>query len=323
MYLRLADWYGVGEWNIQHLPFGLILKHTHNRPPEIEANNIKFIHKNTSIPVPRVLDVLPDIPTGTKLPDGLILMTKVEGVTLQDWLWARTKYPPEFHRYLALLEGPPQMQGKQSLKEISEILRTFELVLDLSDGAQLIDDLKRAFTELRSILPPSGEVSGLHSLPFIYMRYTDRRVLQPFKGIRAFHDMLLSDVSWESCIPRLQQLASPVYDKPHRLCFSHCDLTKTNIIASEDGRLAAIVDWETAGWFPEYWEFTMMERQSMGSEVMQTFWNAVGVLGNGLYDKELQLEQALWRSTGIMSVPPGVVPDDPLDVLLVAPCDLI
>ncbi len=119
---------------------------------------------------------------------------------------------------------------------------------------------------------------------------------------------------------RLQQLASPVYDKPHRLCFSHCDRNKISIIVSEDGRLAAIVDWETAGWFPEYWEFTMTERQSMGSEVMQTFWNAVGVPGNGLYDKELELEQALWRSTGDMSVPPGVVPDDPLDVPVVAPC---
>ncbi len=64
----------------------------------------------------------------------------------------------------------------------------------------------------------------------------------------------------------------------------------------------------------------MTERQSMGSEVMQTFWNAVGVPGNGLYDKELELEQALWRSTGDMSVPPGVVPDDPLDVPVVAPC---
>ncbi|KAK0462986.1 uncharacterized protein EV420DRAFT_1147761 [Desarmillaria tabescens] len=252
-----------------------------------------------------------------QFPDGLILMKKIKGVTLQDWLWTRTKYSPEFHYYLTLLEGPPHMRGTQTVKEISEILRTFNPALDISGGAQLIDDLKQALTEFRSIPPPpSGQVSGPHGSPFIYMRCTDRCVLQPFKNIRAFHDMLLADVSWESRMPRLLQLSAPVYDKPHRLCFSHCDLNKTNIIVSEDNRLAAIIDWEAAGWFPEYWEFMMTERQSMGSDVMQTFWNAIGVLGKGLYDKGLELERALWRSTGDMSVPPGVIPDDPLDVPL-------
>lgn len=316
VYIRLAKWYGISEWNVKHLPFGLILKHTYNRPPEIEANTINFIRKNTSIPVPRVLDVLPDIPTGTEFTDGLILMTKVKGITLCDWLWARTKYPPEFYHYLALLQGPSHMRGTQSLKEISEILRTFDYTLDLSD-APLISDLRQALTELRSLPPPSsGEVSGPNGSPFVYMRCSDRRVFQPFKSIRAFHDMLLAEVSCESRMPRLLQLASPVYDKPHKLCFSHCDLHKTNIIFSEEGRLAAIIDWEAAGWFPEYWECTMTERLSMGSEVMHTFWNAVGVLGNGLYDKELELEEALWRSTGDLAIPPGVIPDDPLDVPL-------
>ncbi|KAG7448144.1 uncharacterized protein BT62DRAFT_1074649 [Guyanagaster necrorhizus] len=55
IYLRLEKWYDVGEWSVWHLPFSLILKHTQDRPPEIEANNIKFVRENTTVPVPRIL----------------------------------------------------------------------------------------------------------------------------------------------------------------------------------------------------------------------------------------------------------------------------
>ncbi|KAK0452010.1 uncharacterized protein EV420DRAFT_702583 [Desarmillaria tabescens] len=125
--------------------------------------------------------------------------------------------------------------------------------------------------------------------------------------------MLLANVSWVSRMPRLLQLASPVYAKPHKLCFSHCDLNKTNILVAEDGRLAAIIDWEAAGWFPEYWEYTTREMQNLDTEVLATFWKAVGVFENECYDKELELERGLWRSTGDTAVPPGFWPDDPLD----------
>ncbi|KAK0191559.1 hypothetical protein F5146DRAFT_605549 [Armillaria mellea] len=102
IYIRLGRWYSVQEWNIQRLPFGLMLKHTQDRPPEIEANNIKFVQENTTIPVPRILDVLPDIPKGTAS-EGLILMTEVKGVTLIQWLFSRTTFPPEFLHYSELI----------------------------------------------------------------------------------------------------------------------------------------------------------------------------------------------------------------------------
>ncbi len=80
---------------MQRLPFGLILKHTQDKPPEIEANNTKFVHENTAIPVPRILDVLLDIPKGTAS-EWLILMTDIKVVTLGQWLLSRTTFPPEF-----------------------------------------------------------------------------------------------------------------------------------------------------------------------------------------------------------------------------------
>ncbi len=229
---------------------------------------------------------------------------------------SRTTFLPEFLHYSDLIFGHAHLRGGRSLKELSKLMTSFNKpVLDLSDSAQLIADLKKALTELRSIPPPppSGEVSGLHSSPFIHIRCGDSCVVQPLKNIRAFHDMLLPNAS---CVSRMPRLLPPVYAKPHKLCFSHCDLNPTNILVTEDGRLAAIIDWEAAGWFPEYWEYTSTVMQNVDSEILGTFWDAVGAFENGCYEKELELERALWHSTGDSAVHPGILPDDPLDAPL-------
>ena len=40
----------------------------------------------------------------------------------------------------------------------------------------------------------------------------------------------------------------------HRIVFTHGDLTSRDIIVKE-GRIQALLDWEYAGWYPEFWEF--------------------------------------------------------------------
>lgn len=41
----------------------------------------------------------------------------------------------------------------------------------------------------------------------------------------------------------------------HRSYFTHSDLHDSNLLV-EGGRLSGIIDWECAGFKPEYWEFT-------------------------------------------------------------------
>ena len=38
------------------------------------------------------------------------------------------------------------------------------------------------------------------------------------------------------------------------LIFTHADLHPRNILIGEDGGITGIIDWETAGWYPRYWE---------------------------------------------------------------------
>ncbi|KAF2110426.1 kinase-like domain-containing protein [Lophiotrema nucula] len=42
----------------------------------------------------------------------------------------------------------------------------------------------------------------------------------------------------------------------HNIVFTHADLNMKNILVDKRGKIAGIVDWECAGWYPEYWEYT-------------------------------------------------------------------
>lgn len=38
----------------------------------------------------------------------------------------------------------------------------------------------------------------------------------------------------------------------HSVVFNHTNVSPCNIIVS-DGRIAGLLDWQVAGWYPEYW----------------------------------------------------------------------
>ena len=41
----------------------------------------------------------------------------------------------------------------------------------------------------------------------------------------------------------------------HRVVFTRGDLKLRNILVKE-GKITGFLDWESAGWYPEYWDFT-------------------------------------------------------------------
>lgn len=50
-------------------------------------------------------------------------------------------------------------------------------------------------------------------------------------------------------------LARKLQDKAYRVVFTHGDLMHHNILVM-DGRVTGFIDWEAAGWYLEYREFT-------------------------------------------------------------------
>lgn len=41
----------------------------------------------------------------------------------------------------------------------------------------------------------------------------------------------------------------------HEIVSTHGDFAPRNILVDEEGYVTAILDWESAGWYPEYWEY--------------------------------------------------------------------
>ncbi|KAK2794550.1 hypothetical protein FQN52_008131 [Onygenales sp. PD_12] len=50
-------------------------------------------------------------------------------------------------------------------------------------------------------------------------------------------------------------LVAAIHSRPYRVFFAHADLKPGNVLV-HGGRLSGFVDWEFAGWYPEYWEYS-------------------------------------------------------------------
>ncbi|OJT11333.1 hypothetical protein TRAPUB_12133 [Trametes pubescens] len=287
------------------LPFGLVFKRC-SSSPHYEAENIRFIANNTSVPVPRILDVVEYTSPQRTQPSGLIIMTRLEGESLEKWIYDRTIYAPGQSELLRELEV---CMEKGNLAALNAVIAQLDALpkptLDLSEAGPLMQDLRDAFTELRSITPPvSPAVSGLSGGPVRCNRGGDSMLIGPFQDQQDFKDALFAQansVLFPHRMPTLQRLAAPVNATRHRICFTHADLAARNILV-KDGRLSGIVDWEFAGWYPEYWELVAMEMQMVDMAVLHQFWDAVQLFGREPYRDALALEWALGCCTGEMMV---------------------
>jgi thiamine kinase-like enzyme len=81
----------------------------------------------------------------------------------------------------------------------------------------------------------------------------------PFPSTKAFNDWFLAAALRQK--PGPEGITGPyrefLSDAGH-IYFTHADLTLGNIIISGipgSQRIVGVIDWEQAGWYPEYWEY--------------------------------------------------------------------
>ncbi|KAL3473435.1 kinase-like domain-containing protein [Aspergillus californicus] len=90
-------------------------------------------------------------------------------------------------------------------------------------------------------------------------------------------------------------LARGLGQRPHRNTFTHGDLHAHNILVDNEGHLSGFLDWESGGWYPEYWDFTTAMRYAKDSWWYQvSYW-----LGGHQYMQELESDRALYQLTMI------------------------
>lgn len=159
--------------------------------------------------------------------------------------------------------------------------------LSPDDMAQMVDTLRDWFSQLRS-LRGKGPVCTFGESECRSFRVDVDGTFGPFRSIADFHEYLLKIVPEESR-DQMRVTARASHSKPHAITFAHGDISPSNLLVSQN-RLTGLVDWECAGWYPEYWDYTTaVHRRQRYTEWYNLFRRVFPQ-----YQVELDVEMAFW-----------------------------
>ncbi|PYI29801.1 phosphotransferase enzyme family protein [Aspergillus indologenus CBS 114.80] len=150
---------------------------------------------------------------------------------------------------------------------------TLHIVMEYIPGISL-GTAWSSLTEMRA-LPSPGFYGSVNQGPvphrYFFSREKDPAVTGPFQTEAEFGQAiaLRSQIMWSECSSHsflsdylARHLPSALRDHPP--VFTHGDLHRENVLVrkvvdpvtnEEEYEVAALVDWETAGWYPSYWEY--------------------------------------------------------------------
>ncbi|KAJ8507381.1 hypothetical protein ONZ45_g10248 [Pleurotus djamor] len=259
------------------LPFGIYVKFglTPNEPLVMD-----FVRKHTSIPVPTVFDVIPTT-TSFGLPD-----------------MSHDPFPESPKPWL----NPPGPDGKSLswmfvMTEIPGRLMFewgagFHLTGATDEQIVVVKNTLGSWVrQLQDISPPpdfpSHRVSG-----FLGDRFKSYRISEflvgPYRDTAEFHSQDFCTV-WDRRIEdeAIRRLVDGRPLKEYRICLTHGDIVPHNIVIDEACRPVGLIDWETAGWMPEYWDTAMSSRFDYRHKHV---WNDIVREAFPRYDDDLTLE---------------------------------
>jgi aminoglycoside phosphotransferase (APT) family kinase protein len=242
---------------VQRLPFGLYLKCARDLDSlRNEVNALRMVRQYTSVPVPKPLDFV-TAPTPTQ-------------------------------------DGPAEGEGYLLMSRIPGVpLSRCHEVLSDKDAAHIEAQMQDHITQLRAIPQPTGTSYAIYDTlggSCRDPRLRDGEPVGPFADEAEFNQLL-------------REPDDPARSG-HRIFFTHADLNPRNIIvdrtARRDGSLgwqvAGIVDWEMAGYYPEYWEYTkaLYERFRWPRRYQNMMHRVFRLLGD--YSKEFDVELRSWEA---------------------------
>lgn len=117
----------------------------------------------------------------------------------------------------------------------------------------IAEQLRVILSAMRSLQPEDNTISSCGGGPTTDIRRYTIFKGGPFAGEDAFNDFLASSVL-SGTPPILVRKFRQQLRSDHRLVFTHGDIAQHNIII-RDNNVVALLDWQCAGWFPEYWDY--------------------------------------------------------------------
>ncbi|KAJ8064451.1 hypothetical protein OCU04_006789 [Sclerotinia nivalis] len=147
---------------------------------------------------------------------------------------------------------------------------------------RMAQDLRSCIAELHTIkLDRDSKYSITNAAggPCLDYRISSE-VVGPFRNEKEFSESL-----------RLGILPGLMHRTDHEIFFTHADLNMRNILV-KDGRISGIVDWENAGWYPEYWEHTKCH---FGVMIHKRWLKVIEAVFEDKYQEELGIERQYWE----------------------------
>lgn len=109
----------------------------------------------------------------------------------------------------------------------------------------------------------------------------------PFATMVEFHDWLVRPPKRSQTQSMYWHQITTQLGAESPIVFTHGDIAARNILV-RDGRIVAVLDWEFAGWYPEYWEYVFALR---GLDNVD--WETLGRNLPSLFPKRHDLEYIL------------------------------
>lgn len=229
-----------------------------------EASNLEFVRECTSVPVPKVHCAF------TRRGCTYIVMDYVHGQTLWSW-W--------------------QTATSESRESVRRQLRGY-------------------MSKLQSVAnPTSGQVCGLKGGPIYDYRYTSGKgtgphieeCFGPFHDAHEFHLWLRNGFTYHESSEGREESEQDV--DINRMCqiqdrrnyttkLTHGDFNSNNILV-KNNKVTGIIDWEMAGWYPDYWEYTSAWHVNAYDEFWRT--EVDKILDGDKYKAELEAEKIRHR----------------------------
>ncbi|KAK4446309.1 kinase-like domain-containing protein [Podospora aff. communis PSN243] len=167
-------------------------------------------------------------------------------------------------------------------------------VLSDSDCEEIARQLKDYVVQLRAV--PRSQRPGPNVI--------SNTLGEACRDCRIRGGMPIGPFANEAAFSQLLRFSDDPARRGHKIVFTHADLNPRNILVDKvtrsDGtsgwRITGIVDWENAGHYPEYWEYTKALFE--GFRWPQRYNNIIhGVFSEfGDYSKEFDVEKRSWES---------------------------
>ncbi|KAK3939229.1 putative kinase [Diplogelasinospora grovesii] len=137
--------------------------------------------------------------------------------------------------------------------------RAWENTLSVEDRALVGRQLRDYIDQLRAIKSPDGIICSFGGRPAVDSRLFFHEG-GPFANEAAYNDFLVSDLTGHSSV---RDMIRTQMRADHEIVLSHGDLHAINIMARPGVGVVGIVDWELAGYYPEYLDLLKLFRPAI------------------------------------------------------------